>query len=113
MLLDFEKPDPVSGKGVKVKDGRWGPYITDGETNVTVPRGTDPATLTFERAVELIAEKRAKGPAKKRTTTRKTSTAKKTTTKKASTAKKATATKKTSTTATRKKTTSAKAGTEE
>lgn len=91
VLLDFEKPDPVSGKGVKVKDGRWGPYITDGETNVTVPRGTDPATLTFERAVELIAEKRAKGPAKKRTTARKT------TAKKTSTAKKATATKKAST----------------
>lgn len=91
VLLDFEKPDPVSGKGVKVKDGRWGPYITDGEPNVTVPRGTDPATLTFERAVELIAEKRAKGPAKKRTTARKT------TAKKTSTAKKATATKKAST----------------
>ena len=86
VLLDFEKPDPVSGKVVKVKDGRWGPYITDGETNVTVPRGTDPATVTFERAVELIAEKRAKGPAKKRTTARKTTTkkapAKKTTTRK-------------------------------
>ncbi|NLT25240.1 MAG: type I DNA topoisomerase [Microbacteriaceae bacterium] len=71
VLLDFGEPDPVSGKGVKLKDGRWGPYITDGETNATVPRGLDPATITFAKAVELLAEKRAKGPAKKRTTARK------------------------------------------
>nr|MCW1079630.1 hypothetical protein [Streptococcus anginosus] len=62
-----------------IKDGRFGPYFTDGETNVTLRRGDDPATVTPERAYELLAEKRAKGPAKKRTT-RKT-TAKKTTTK--------------------------------
>ena len=68
VLLDFGEPDPMSGKGVKLKDGRWGPYITDGETNATVPRGLDPATITFAKAVELLAEKRAKGPAKKRTT---------------------------------------------
>ncbi|RIQ35870.1 type I DNA topoisomerase [Jiangella rhizosphaerae] len=55
--------DPASGKPLVVKDGRFGPYITDGETNVTVPRGTDIEQLTHERAVELIAEKRAKGPA--------------------------------------------------
>ncbi len=115
VLLDYEKLDPVSGKGVKVKDGRWGPYITDGETNVTVPRGTDPATLTFERAVELIAEKRAKGPAKKRTTARKTTAAKKTsTTKKASTAKASTAKASTAKKATAtKKASTAKSGAEE
>ena len=55
--------DPVSKKPLVVKDGRFGPYITDGEVNVTVPRGTDIEQLTHERAVELIAEKRAKGPA--------------------------------------------------
>ena len=65
-----------------IKDGRFGPYFTDGETNVTLRRGDDPATVTPERAFELLAEKRAKGPAKKRTT-RKTTT-KKTTTKTAS-----------------------------
>ena len=80
--------DPATGKPVVIKDGRFGPYFTDGETNVTLRRGDDPATVTPERAFELLAEKRAKGPAKKRTT-RKT-TAKKTTAKKA-TAKKAAA----------------------
>ena len=98
--------DPESGRPVVIKDGRFGPYFTDGETNVTLRRGDDPATVTPERAYELLAEKRAKGPAKKRTT-RKTA-AKKTTTKKA--AKKTTTARKTSTktaqkTATRKKTT--------
>ena len=87
--------DPESGRPVVIKDGRFGPYFTDGQTNVTLRRGDDPATVTPERAYELLAEKRAKGPAKKRTT-RKTA-AKKTTTKKAAkTAQK---------TATRKKTT--------
>ena len=77
--------DPATDKPVVIKDGRFGPYITDGQTNVTVPRSEDPATISAERAFELLADKRAKGPAKKRTT-RKT-TAKKTTTKKAATKK--------------------------
>ncbi|RAX19529.1 type I DNA topoisomerase [Actinomyces sp. Z5] len=72
--------DPDTGRPVVIKDGRFGPYFTDGETNVTLRRDDDPATVTPERAYELLAEKRAKGPAKKRTT-RKT-TAKKTTAKK-------------------------------
>lgn len=79
--------DPVSGKPVRVRDGRFGPYVTDGETNATVPRGENVEELTFERAVELLAIKRAKGPAKprgraaaKKTTAK---TTKKTTTKKA------------------------------
>ena len=78
--------DPATEKPVVIKDGRFGPYITDGQTNVTVPRSEDPATISAERAFELLADKRAKGPAKKRTT-RKT-TAKKTTTKKATATKK-------------------------
>ena len=89
--------DPATGKPVVIKDGRFGPYFTDGETNVTLRRGDDPATVTPERAFELLAEKRAKGPAKKRTT-RKT-TAKKTTAKE-TTAKKATAKKAAAKTAT-------------
>ena len=86
--------DPATDKPVVIKDGRFGPYITDGQTNVTVPRSEDPATISAERAFELLADKRAKGPAKKRTTrktTAKKATTKKTTTKKAATAKTATA----------------------
>ena len=85
--------DPATEKLVVIKDGRFGPYITDGQTNVTVPRSEDPATISAERAFELLADKRAKGPAKKRTTrktTAKKATTKKTTTKKAATAKTAT-----------------------
>ena len=91
--------DPATEKPVVIKDGRFGPYITDGQTNVTVPRSEDPATISAERAFELLADKRAKGPAKKRTTrkttAKKATTTKKTTTKKAATKK--TATKKTAT----------------
>ena len=94
--------DPATGKPVVIKDGRFGPYFTDGETNVTLRRGDDPATVTPERAFELLAEKRAKGPAKKRTTrktTAKKTTAKKTTAKKTA-AKKTTAKKAAAKTAT-------------
>ncbi len=64
-------PDPVSEKNIVVKEGRFGPYITDGVTNITVPRTTSLEELTRERAVELLAEKRAKGPVKRTTTARK------------------------------------------
>ena len=63
-LKEFDA-DPVSGKPIKLKDGRFGPYVTDGETNATVPRGEDAMEVDFDRAVQLIADKRAKGPAKK------------------------------------------------
>jgi DNA topoisomerase-1 len=63
-LKEFDA-DPVSGKPIKLKDGRFGPYVTDGETNATVPRGEDAMQVDFDRAVELIADKRAKGPSKK------------------------------------------------
>ena len=62
-LKEFEA-DPVSGKLIKVRDGRFGAYVTDGETNATIPRGEDIEGLDFERAVQLLADKRAKGPAK-------------------------------------------------
>ena len=55
-------PDPVSGKPVVVKDGRFGPYVTDGETNATLRKDDDPATMTPERGFELLADKRARGP---------------------------------------------------
>lgn len=94
--------DPVSEKPVVVKDGRFGPYVTDGETNATLRRDDDVETITPERGYELLAEKRAKGPAKK---TAKKAPAKKAPAKKATAAKK-TAAKKTATAA--KKTTVAK-----
>nr|WP_274617631.1 type I DNA topoisomerase [Nesterenkonia sp. AY15] len=56
--------DPTSEKQVVVKDGRFGPYVTDGETNVTVPRSVSLETLTKEHAYSLLAEKRAAGPKK-------------------------------------------------
>jgi len=58
-------PDPVSGKPMVVKEGRWGPYVTDGETNASLRTGDDPATLTDERASELLGDRRSRGPAKK------------------------------------------------
>ncbi|SDG90618.1 type I DNA topoisomerase [Microbacterium pygmaeum] len=76
-LKEFEN-DPVSGKQIKLKDGRFGPYVTDGETNATIPRGETAMDVTFERAVQLIADKRAKGPAPKRAPARKASTTRKT-----------------------------------
>jgi len=57
--------DPVSEKPIVIKAGRFGEYITDGTTNVTIPRGDTVDEMTHERAVELLADKRAKGPAKK------------------------------------------------
>ncbi|PWJ27513.1 DNA topoisomerase-1 [Branchiibius hedensis] len=77
--------DPVSGKPVVVKDGRFGPYVTDGETNATLRKDDEPETITPERGFELLADKRARGPVK-RTSVKKTA-AKKAATKK--TAKKA------------------------
>ena len=56
-------PDPVSGKVIKLKDGRFGPYVTDGETNATIPRGEDLASIDHERAVALLQARRDRGPA--------------------------------------------------
>jgi len=52
--------DPLSGRLLVVKDGRFGPYVTDGETNASLRRGDTPESITLERAVELLAERRAK-----------------------------------------------------
>jgi DNA topoisomerase-1 len=56
-------PDPATGKPLVVKDGRFGPYVTDGETNASLRRGDSIDSLTVERAVELLAERRAKAGA--------------------------------------------------
>ncbi len=63
--------DPVSGKAVTLKSGRFGPYVTDGDTNATLRRDDDPATVSPERAFELLAEKRAKGPTTRKAPARK------------------------------------------
>ncbi|HEX6951295.1 MAG TPA: type I DNA topoisomerase [Gaiellaceae bacterium] len=57
--------DPVGGKEIVLKEGRFGPYVTDGETNASLRKGDNPETVTLDRAVELLTERRAKGPAKK------------------------------------------------
>jgi len=75
-LKEFEA-DPVSGKPIRIKDGRFGAYVTDGTTNVTIPRGQTADDITFEVAVQMLADKRAKGPAPKRTTRRTTTTTRK------------------------------------
>ena len=58
--------DPATGKPMVVKDGRFGPYVTDGETNASLRKGDDVETLSDERAAELLAERRARGPAPKK-----------------------------------------------
>ncbi len=81
--------DPVSGKPIVAKDGRFGMYVTDGEYNATLRKEDSLETLTPERAQELLAERRARGPAKKaakrgaKKTTKKKSAAKKAPAKKA------------------------------
>ncbi|GBE67404.1 DNA topoisomerase 1 [Mycobacterium sp. MFM001] len=64
--------DPASGKPMVIKDGRFGPYVTDGETNASLRKGDDVLSITDERAAELLADRRARGPVKKaRKSTRK------------------------------------------
>jgi DNA topoisomerase-1 len=94
---------PDTGAAIRLLDGRFGPYVTDGTTNASLPRGKDPDHVTLDEAVALLRERAAKGPAKKRTKKAAKKTAKKTTAKKA-TAKKAAA-KKATKRATPKKTT--------
>jgi DNA topoisomerase-1 len=93
---------PVTSEPINLLDGRYGPYVTDGTTNASLPKDVDPETMTFEQAVALLAARAAKGPAKKKTAKKKATkkkaakkkTAKKKTTKKAATKKKTTAKKK-------------------
>ncbi|WP_124054399.1 type I DNA topoisomerase [Arcanobacterium ihumii] len=97
-LAEFGK-DPVSGGNIVLKDGRFGPYVTDGETNASVPRADDINQLTAERAQELLVARRLKiaengGPKKRNATKRTVKASTRKTTKKAgtkSTAKKSTA----------------------
>jgi DNA topoisomerase-1 len=65
-LRTFEKPSPITEKAVQVLDGRYGPYITDGDTNISLRKGMTIEELTFDEALGLLAEKAALGPTKKK-----------------------------------------------
>ncbi|QDV73330.1 type I DNA topoisomerase [Botrimarina mediterranea] len=89
-LRVFEEKSPVTEGVVQIMDGRYGPYVTDGESNASLPKAQSPEELTFAAALELLAARAAAGgskkkkPAKKKTTKKaatKKSTAKKKTTK--------------------------------
>ena len=64
--------DPVSEKPMVIKDGRFGPYVTDGETNASLRKGDDVMSITDGRASELLADRRARGPVKKKAPAKKT-----------------------------------------
>src|SRR6185312_64952 len=64
--------DPLTEKALVIKDGRFGPYVTDGEFNASLRRGQSPETLTVEQASEMLSEKRSKGPAPKKAAAKKT-----------------------------------------
>jgi DNA topoisomerase I len=68
---------PVSGEKVQLLDGRYGPYVTDGVTNASLPKGNPPEELTFQAALDLLAARAALGPPKKKAARRKTATTKK------------------------------------
>ena len=87
-LRRFDKPSPVTEQEIKVLDGRFGPYVTDGESNASLPKGTTPEELTYEAALDLLAERAARAPKKKARTAKKKATTTKKAAKKA--AKKAT-----------------------
>ena len=76
-------PDPASGGEVTVRDGRFGPYVTDGETNASLRKEDAVETITIDRAAELLADRRARGPVTKKKAAPKKAAAKKATATKA------------------------------
>jgi DNA topoisomerase-1 len=104
--------DPASGQPVVVKEGRFGPYVTDGETNATLRKDDSVDTISLLRAAELLADKRARGPVKKTAKKAAKKTAAKKTTAKKATAKKTTAKKTAAKKTTAKKATAKKAAAE-
>lgn len=91
---------PITGNPVKLLEGRFGPYVTDGTTNASLPKAADPASFTFESALELLAERAARGPSVKKASRKKTA--------KSATAKTAEPKKKATKKAAKKKTTAKK-----
>ncbi|RWA21543.1 DNA topoisomerase I [Mycolicibacterium elephantis DSM 44368] len=69
--------DPATGKPMVIKDGRFGPYVTDGETNASLRKGDDVLSITDERAAELLADRRARGPVKRKKAAKKKAPTKK------------------------------------
>jgi DNA topoisomerase-1 len=67
---------PVTGQKVQLLDGRYGPYVTDGETNASLPKGTAVQELTFQESLDLLAARAAAGPPKRRATKKKKAAAK-------------------------------------
>ena len=61
--------DPATGKPMVIKDGRFGPYVTDGETNASLRKGDEVASITVQRGAELLADRRAAAPATRRRST--------------------------------------------
>ena len=64
--------DPETKATIEIKDGRYGAYVTDGKINATIPKATVVEDITLERAIQLIADKKAKGPIKRRRIKKKT-----------------------------------------
>ena len=94
-IKSFEA-SPVTGEAIRLLDGRYGPYVTDGVTNASLPKGVDAEGLIFADAVQLLAERAAKGPPqKKKKAAKKTAASKKKTSDRKQGAKKKTAKKKT------------------
>ncbi len=87
-LKVFEEKSPITEGEVKVLDGRFGPYVTDGETNASLPKGSDPKELKFNDALDLLAERAARAPTKRKKKGAKKKTAKKGAVKKKATKKK-------------------------
>ncbi len=74
---------PITGKPVELREGRYGPYLADGETNASLPKEMSPETVTMEQALALLAARAAEGGGKKKKATKKKASAKKATKKKA------------------------------
>ena len=64
--LKVFEASPVTGEKVQLLDGRYGPYVTDGTTNASLPKGTPPEELTFNEALNLLAARAAAGPPKRK-----------------------------------------------
>ena len=93
-LKSYEKPSPITEKPIQILDGRYGPYITDGTTNISVRKGMVVEEITFDEALSLLAEKAAQGPAPKKKQAPKKKSVKKKTAPKKKAAKKKSALKK-------------------
>ncbi|MEM8864399.1 MAG: type I DNA topoisomerase, partial [Planctomycetota bacterium] len=87
-LRVYEEKSPVTEGVVQIMDGRYGPYVTDGETNASLPKGTAPEELDFQEALNLLSARAAAGGSKKKKKSPKKKAAKKKSTKKKTTAKK-------------------------